>query len=182
MSVEIFNIFTTIGALLIGVFGLLSILYSLFSKRPLKIFSYIHGKAYVFGLLITLGAVVMSLVYSNVYDYPPCVLCWYQRIFIYPQALIFALAIVKKYPKVFVGQISMFLTLAGGLFALYHTMITYTGFDPLPCPATASCTQRYVFTLGFSTIPLMSLFLFIGLFSLSYALIRSSRPQLSTGN
>lgn len=179
MSIETFNIIATIGSILIGIFGILAIFMS-FSTKKTAFDLFVSKKAYLIGFLITLGAVFMSLIYSNVYNYPPCVLCWYQRIFIYPQVVLFGLAIVKKYPKLLVAQISLALTTIGGLFSLYHNMITYTNFSPLPCPAAVSCTQRFVFTFGFSTVPLMALFLFIGLLGVYFILKKQDSLDLST--
>lgn len=165
----------------IGIFGLVAI-YLAFSKKQTAFGALISKKAYLIGFLITLGAVAMSLIYSDVYKYPPCVLCWYQRIFIYPQVVLFGLAMVKKYPRFLVSQINLALTIIGSIFSLYHVIITYTNFNPIPCPAAVSCTQRFVFTFGFSTIPLMAMFLFIGLFGVYFTLKKQGGSDLSTTN
>lgn len=167
--------------MIIGIFGLLAI-YLAFSKKETAFGAFVSKKAYLIGFLITLGAVLMSLIYSDIYKYPPCVLCWYQRIFIYPQAVLFGLAMIKKYPKFLVSQISLALTTIGGIFSIYHVIITYTNFNPIPCPASVSCTQRFVFTFGFSTIPLMAMFLFIGLLGVYFMLKKQDGSDLSTTN
>ncbi|MBP6854733.1 MAG: disulfide bond formation protein B [Candidatus Pacebacteria bacterium] len=179
MSIETFNIIATIGSMLIGTFGITAIFLS-FSNKKTQFSAFVSRKAYLIGFLITLGAVIMSLIYSDIYKYPPCVLCWYQRIFIYPQVVLFGLAMIKKYPKFLVAQINLALTAIGGAFSLYHVIITYTNFNPIPCPAAVSCTQRFVFTFGFSTIPLMAMFLFVGLLGVYFMLKRQSDSDLST--
>ena len=54
--------------------------------------------AHVLGLslLVTAGALCGSLLFSNVLGFDPCVLCWIQRIFIYPQVLLVAMAMYFK--------------------------------------------------------------------------------------
>ncbi|MEK7067519.1 MAG: disulfide bond formation protein B, partial [Patescibacteria group bacterium] len=48
--------------------------------------------AFIIALLATLG----SLFYSEVAGFEPCKLCWYQRIFMYPQVLLWGIAWWKK--------------------------------------------------------------------------------------
>lgn len=112
-----------------------------------------------------LAATLLSLYYSEIAGFVPCVLCWWQRIFIYPQVLLLALAIYKKENSIV--DYALLLTFVGGLIALYHTYISYGGAAFLPCGADGiSCTRRYVYEFGYITIPLMSLtsFLMTGAF------------------
>src|SRR3990167_10361578 len=46
--------------------------------------------------LLTLGATSMTLYYSEVLGFAPCGWCWVQRVFIWPQALLFAVALWKQ--------------------------------------------------------------------------------------
>ncbi len=108
-------------------------------------------------------ALVGSLYFSEVELYAPCVLCWYQRIAIYPQAFLMAVALFQKDIKVY--RYSLPLLAAGGIISLYHNWIYYNAnfFNPttelLPCSANggASCTERYLEYFGFVSIPLLSL-------------------------
>lgn len=105
-----------------------------------------------------------SIFLSDVMGYPPCLLCWYQRIALYPLVVIVGVGIVtgdkgwKKYAVVF--------TVIGILIAAYHNLLYY-GFIPetiTPCSEGVPCNARQLELFGFITIPLMSLasFIFIG--------------------
>ena len=108
-------------------------------------------------VLISGVSMVASLIYSNGVGYVACDLCWYQRIFIYGTFFMALVAYCKKQPLFMLKPyITTFMTI-GGIIALYHNIITYAQYNPLPCSATASCTMRYVYEFGFVTIPLMSL-------------------------
>jgi disulfide bond formation protein DsbB len=122
-----------------------------------------HGLklAFIISLVATLG----SLFYSNVAGYTPCSLCWFQRIFIYPQVFLLGLALYKK-EKVVIDY-SLLLILVGGLISLYHNYIYYNAISTSFCASdeVAACATRYIWELGYITIPLMALsaFILIGL-------------------
>jgi disulfide bond formation protein DsbB len=118
-------------------------------------------KQYILSSVFLLSSIAMigSLIYSNAIGFPPCDLCWYQRIFMYPIVFISGYAFFKK-DKSVIPYLKL-LTYIGGFIALFHNFIYYTNINPLPCSATASCTARYVYEFGFMTIPLMSLSIFV---------------------
>jgi disulfide bond formation protein DsbB len=114
-------------------------------------------------LLQAILAMSGSLYFSEIELYAPCVLCWYQRVAIYPQAFLMAVALFQKDIKVYLYALP--LLFVGTAIALYHNWIYYNSnfFNPggpaITCSANggASCTERYVEYFGFITIPLMSL-------------------------
>lgn len=114
------------------------------------------------GFLITLGCVILSLFYSEVLGVAPCGLCWLQRVFLYPQAVLFALAIWRKDRDV--ADYSIALSVFGGSVALYQHYLQMGGANVLPCPAVANeavdCAVRFLYELGYITFPLMSFTLF----------------------
>ncbi len=119
----------------------------------------------LFAFLVALLGTSLSLYYSEVVGFIPCVLCWYQRIFLYPQVILLGVALYKKEDHIL--DYALLLTFLGGMIALYHTYISYGGTSLFPCSATGvSCLRQYVFELGYISIPLMSLtsFLMIGAF------------------
>lgn len=119
--------------------------------------------AFLAGFLVSFVSLVSSLVYSNVIDFPACELCWWQRIFIYPQTVLFAIALynerVRKVQDDMVFLYSLVLSVIGGGIALFH----YYGqmFDPsllAACLADGvSCSQLFFVSFGYITIPMMSL-------------------------
>jgi len=102
-------------------------------------------------------ALVGSLFFSLVMSLPPCDLCWYQRICIYPLVLIIGVGIVKKDKSFLLYAIP--LAVIGWFFALYHNLLYYKIIPETlaPCQAGISCTTRYYELFGLISIPLLSL-------------------------
>lgn len=109
--------------------------------------------------VLTLVGSALTLFYSDVLGFEPCALCWWQRIFLYPQVILFGLALWRR--DTHVALYSSILSLLGLGIALYHHALQMLPAGSLPCPATGvSCAQRLVFEFGYITFPLMSVSLF----------------------
>jgi disulfide bond formation protein DsbB len=106
-------------------------------------------------LALTFAASVLTLVYSEVFGFVPCGLCWLQRVFLYPQVLLLGMALWKK--DVRVADYSIGLSILGALVALYQHYIQMGGAEFINCPvAGADCAKRILFEFGYITFPLMS--------------------------
>jgi disulfide bond formation protein DsbB len=106
-------------------------------------------------------------------DLPPCVLCWYQRIAMYPLVVIVAAGIVIGDGKW--KWYALPLTVTGFAISVYHNLLYY-GLIPesiTPCTEGISCTSRQIEWLGFITIPLMAL----TAFTLILILLLKYRPH-----
>lgn len=118
-------------------------------------------------LLATLG----SLFFSEILKFPPCVLCWYQRILMYPLALILAVGILRRDRGVYLYVLP--LSIMGMLIATYHNLLYWSMIpEPqTPCLLGVSCTTKFIEYFGFVTIPFLSLtgFLIITVCMLIYA-------------
>lgn len=104
-------------------------------------------------LIATLG----SLFFSEVMHLPPCVLCWYQRIMMYPLTLILTVGILLGDRRL--RYYALPLSVIGLVISVYHNLLYY-GILPesiAPCTSGVSCTTRQIEWLGFITIPLLSL-------------------------
>lgn len=102
-----------------------------------------------------------SLFFSEVMDLPPCVLCWYQRIAMYPLVIIIGIGIVTA--DVRWKTYAFPLALIGLAISIYQNLLYY-GIIPenlSPCTQGVSCTERQIEWLGFITIPLMGLLSFL---------------------
>lgn len=107
--------------------------------------------------LIACASTLGSLFFSDIMELPPCTLCWYQRVFMYPLVIIYIVALFP-YDRA-VLKYSIPLTIVGWLFAAFHVLI-YSGIIPeriQPCSKGVSCSQTYLDIFGFITIPLLSL-------------------------
>lgn len=113
--------------------------------------------AWTIALLGTVG----SLFFSEVMLYPPCSLCWYQRVALYPLVFIVGTGLLINDRRV--AAYAMPLTLLGVVIAVYHNLLYY-GFiaaELAPCTEGVPCNSVQLELLGFVTIPLMSLAAFL---------------------
>lgn len=121
---------------------------------------------------------VGSLFFSEVMKLPPCVLCWYQRIAMYPLVLILPIGILSQDAKL--RRYSLPLALVGLTIASYHVLLYY-GVIPesiVPCTQGVSCTSRQIEWWGFITIPLLSWLAFT-LISISLIFYRPQKASES---
>lgn len=113
-------------------------------------------------LVVALLATGGSLLYSDVIGLEPCMLCWYQRILMYPQVLLLALS--KYYKDAKIALYSLPMVLLGAAVATYHYTLQL-GVNPYaPCSAvgySVSCSDRFVLNYGYITIPMMALTAFL---------------------
>lgn len=113
-----------------------------------------------------------SLFFSSVMEFAPCVLCWYQRICLFPLVLILGAGLLSFDNNIV--KYSLPLAAAGWLTALYHTLL-YSGIIPesiQPCTQGVSCTEEYIDLFGFITIPMLSLLSFSAIIALLLILQR----------
>ena len=111
--------------------------------------------------IISLLAMAGSLFFSEVMDLPPCILCWYQRIGMYPLVIIIGVGIVLRDRRM--KSYALPICLAGLAISIYHNLLYY-GLIPesiTPCAEGISCTSRQIEWFGFITIPLMALSAFV---------------------
>jgi disulfide bond formation protein DsbB len=121
-----------------------------------KIAEFFGERAVLLSFLLAFASVAGSLFYSDVAGFAPCLLCWWQRVFLYPQAILLLTALIKKDEGIRIH--SIVLSGIGVLFAIYHTFIQFGGESALPCAATGvSCQKLYFLEYGYITIPTMSL-------------------------
>jgi disulfide bond formation protein DsbB len=129
-------------------------------QRPLMIRrSILPYLAWGIALISTVG----SLFFSEVMGLPPCVLCWYQRIAMYPLVVIIGIGIILRDSRM--RHYALPVCLIGLAISIYHNLLYY-GIIPesiIPCTMGISCTSRQIEWLGFITIPLMALVAFVGL-------------------
>ena len=113
-----------------------------------------------------------SLFFSYVMEFAPCVLCWYQRIFLFPLVLILAIGLFPFDKKVV--KYALPLAIVGWLTAAYHNLL-YVGIIPesiQPCTQGVSCTEEYINLLGVLSIPMLSLLSFSTIITLLIILYR----------
>ncbi len=177
-SVTMISSVLTVCADLAVVCAIIFFVASLASHSSSKINRWLavyESYALIASFVISLGGVLGSLFYSEIAGFAPCELCWWQRIFLFPQFIILGLAVwynhsSKRVPKdterhveYFALLTSLALSLIGGAYALYHSYGLLINPDVLPaCAAVGvSCSKLYFLYFGYVAIPTMSLTLFL---------------------
>jgi disulfide bond formation protein DsbB len=125
--------------------------------------------------LVAVLATLGSLFFSEVMERVPCVLCWYQRIAMFPLAVIFSVGLFPL--DVRCVRYALPFALAGWAIAFYHCLI-YLGYIPeglQPCTQGVSCADVQIELVGFVTIPLLSLLGFTLIIALLLAVRKGSK-------
>ena len=116
--------------------------------------------AWMVATVATLG----SLYYSEVAHYTPCHLCWYQRLCMYPLALILLVGLVRR--DHLVRSYAAPFVVVGAPISLYHWLVERVHFfeQTSSCSASAPCSVPWFQELGFVTLAFMALsgFLLVG--------------------
>ncbi len=149
-----------IGTLLAQIFIFLTIIYYVFFRKTYPWIENVIGK---YGLMlafkVALLSTLASLFYSDIAGFAPCKFCWFQRIFMYPLVILIPLALRKKDFKIV--EYLLPLSVIGFLISLYQNYMYYynNGLDA-SCVlggSQVSCVKRYVFELGYISVPIMAL-------------------------
>jgi len=111
-----------------------------------------HGRVSTW--IVAAVATAGSLWFSEVADFPPCQLCWYQRIAIYPLVVVLGIRARRPHGSRDLRLAGLLLVAAGLAVNLWHVAIeTWPSLDTGACAATVPCTVRWVEGLGVFTIP-----------------------------
>jgi disulfide bond formation protein DsbB len=111
--------------------------------------------------LIACISALGSLFFSEVMGFAPCVLCWYQRICMYPLVLILPAGLFPFDRNIV--RYAAPLSVLGSLIAVFHLLLV-AGYIPesiKPCVRGIPCSEVQVQWFGFVTIPLLSAFSFL---------------------
>jgi disulfide bond formation protein DsbB len=157
-----------IAAVFLAKFGLLK-------KEASRIKIFYAKKAQLLSFIVALIATSGSLFLSEAAHFEPCTLCWYQRIFMYPQVVILGMALWKKKKDMWLYSLS--LSVLGAAIALYHYFLQLKPDAFMPCSAvgfSVSCSQNFFTYFGYITIPWMSLSAFL-LITVGMLLLRGKK-------
>ena len=157
---QIVNFLTTLTLVcnLLSVIGIIYLVVRHLKKLDFaeKILIFIRKNAILLAFIVALTATSGSLFLSEGLGLTPCKLCWLQRIFMYPQAIILWVAFVSQDNKV--RKYVLPLCVVGGLIALYNY---YIQFFPPPvaiCSINAAedCSEKVILSYNYITIATMS--------------------------
>jgi disulfide bond formation protein DsbB len=132
-------------------------------------YEFLRGTTLWLAGTIALAATLGSLYLSEVVHLIPCRFCWYQRIAMYPLALILLIAAYRKEGmiRIYAGTLA---TIGAGIAAYHKLMQVYPALDSGSCAATGpSCSAALILKFNFVSIPYMALSAFILVLTLLWA-------------
>ncbi len=111
----------------------------------------------------SLAGLLGSLYFSEILKLAPCVLCWWQRVFMYPLTLLLPIGIAFR--DRYIYRYTLPLSVAGLLVAIYQNLIYYDIVKEqlAACTSGVSCSNRYLSVFGFLDVPQFALLGFLAL-------------------
>ncbi len=122
--------------------------------------SLIQKNALLLTFLLSVSGSLFTLLYSEIFGFIPCGLCWFERIMLYPIAILSGIALWKR-EGVRMADYILGLAIPGAVISLYHHYIQMGGAEFVKCPAAgADCAKRIIFEFGYITFPFLAFSLF----------------------
>ena len=127
--------------------------------------------AWTVALLATFGALFIGEVMGKT----PCLLCWFQRAFMFPLAVMLAVACYTSDANVW--RYALPVAGVGLLITVYHNLLFWGVIpeDIQPCGTGPSCSSADLNLVGFIPIPMLSLGAFAALLVLLILIRRRQR-------
>lgn len=162
-TVLLLNEILAFGALAAqGVILILLVLFFKDRRQESTISRFVSRWGLWIGFFVALFGSALTLVYSEIFGFVPCGLCWLQRVFLYPQVILFGLAVLKK--DTGIADYIIALSVAGAAVGLYQHYLQMGGTDVFTCPSVGSgadCSKRILFEFGYITYPLLAATTFV---------------------
>lgn len=143
-----------------------------------KLINKISVETLHYAILLQAGiAMAGSLFFSEVMNLPPCVLCWYQRIAMYPIVILIAIGIIRKDRKAYISVLA--LSIPGLAISIYHNLLYWKILPESisPCMLGVSCTTKFFEWFGFITIPFMALVAFTVVTLLAFISLKKNQYE-----
>lgn len=166
----------------------LVLFFMLLFKPKNKLTDWIEKNALILMFIVAFIAVCGSLFFSEIANWTPCKDCWFQRIFMYPQVILLAVALWKKDKNI--APYILALCIIGMMISIDHYSDQVSAaFNPgenelgvnvlQPCDTTGiSCAATQIhFYFGYITIPMMALTAFV-LNALGSIFMMHRRPKM----
>jgi disulfide bond formation protein DsbB len=143
---------------------LVVLLILVLAKKGSGLLRHIRKHALQYGFIASLAATLGSLLFSELYSYDPCKLCWLQRIFHFPQLVLFIVALKNTDTKVW--EYIQPLSWIGLAIAMYQILMQFNPGLTIAqrcsaIPAASGCSDILVQAYGYISIPVMSATLFV---------------------
>lgn len=175
MSLDAFSVLVSLGLFAIAAAVLALLLAYAFSPAARSHLRAVPYATYIAGIgLLSLGSIVGAMAYQLAYLTPVCELCWWQRVFLFPVAIVAGVALWRGSRDAHI--VTAIMAAFGLFYASYHYWYHYQGLVlgnalSLPCSSGGllpACTESPILTFGFVTIPLMGVLVFGSMLALSF--------------
>jgi disulfide bond formation protein DsbB len=148
-----------IGQVVVGLLALFALLGVVGIRAPLRwVRTTIWGYELWLAFLVAAIATAGSLFFSEVADFVPCELCWYQRIFMYPLSVVTLLAALFNDYRV--ARYLLPLPVIGAAVSVYHLLVENGGVEQTNAclvSAPGGCANKWIDEFGYVTIPTLAL-------------------------
>jgi len=171
------------SATLLGNFTLVVFVVLLILRCPCiaRVREYLGRTAMLWAFIIATTATLGSLAFSIIAGYQACILCWIQRLFMFPEPLLLGYGLWAR--RIVMLRVAFGVALLGASVALYNwikdMLAMYSGVT-VPCPAVSflpSCDRIYVNEYGYITIAMMSLNAFLWIMLITWIGMRAHRQD-----
>jgi disulfide bond formation protein DsbB len=113
------------------------------------------GKAIWLAFIVALVATLGSLLYSEAFHFVPCRLCWFQRIAMYPLAVILLVGAIRR--EAVVRFYALPIALIGLAISIYHNVVQFfPSLEGGSCDPLNPCSARSIAVFGFMDLPFMA--------------------------
>ncbi len=163
MSPQFVSFFFALLSLLV-VAGIIGIIADLATSGSLGVIRTLKPLSLELAAAIATTSMLGSLYMSEIANYTACRLCWVQRFFMYPAAIILIIAIFTKATAL--KWIALGLASVGICVSAYHRYDQYVGESGTFCDVNNPCSVRWINEFGFITIPTMAGIGFAGVITL----------------
>jgi len=156
MSVQAVTMFLAIIALLIAALVVIVAVGSLVARQAIEpLLANLRPVSYELATAIAVGSMLGSLYMSEMADFDPCQLCWVQRYFMYPAAVLLVIGLFVQ--RAWMARLALVLAVFGLPVSVMHRWEQATGraVGNL-CELDNPCSGKWVEEFGFVTIPTMA--------------------------
>jgi disulfide bond formation protein DsbB len=175
MNTEAVQIFSAVLAVVVLATGVLTLACLVLESRMTWAASWVRAMddiALWAISAVTTGTMLGSLYFSEVASLAPCELCWYQRIGVYPIAIMSWVALVRRDRKL--GPYWIALSLAGIAVSIYHYLLEwFPEMKSSVCSVDVPCTTVWFREFGFVTLAFMAGCAFIFVIAMSLVMVKN---------
>ena len=173
-AVELFSAILALATLAGGIITLVALVFEKSMSWAGAWLTQVRASGLWIICMITTGAMVGSLYFSESVGFAPCKLCWYQRIAMYSIAIISFVAALRNDKNI--ARYTIVLAPIGLVVSTYHYLLEwFPTLETNVCSLDVPCTAVWFRELGFVTLCFMAGCAFITVIAVSLAITREQK-------